>query len=51
MGWYTTVRSIEAPRLKAYADTADAMLDYISEEVSRDPESKATNRYNRWQPL
>ncbi len=52
-GWYTTVRAIEDPRLKAYADTADAMLDYISEEVSRDPESKATNlriydRYNRW---
>ncbi len=52
-GWYTTVRSIEDPRLKAYADTAAAMLDYISEEVSRDPESKSTNlriydRYNRW---
>jgi hypothetical protein len=52
-GWYTSARAIEDPRLKAYADTVDAMLDYISEEGSRDAEVRETNlriydRYNRW---
>ncbi|MEZ5317131.1 MAG: M14 family metallopeptidase [Vicinamibacterales bacterium] len=52
-GWYTTARAVEDPRLKVYGDTVEAMLGYISREVSRDPEVKATNlriydRYNRW---
>jgi hypothetical protein len=52
-GWYTSARSIDDPRLKDYADVVEAMLDYISEEVSRDPEVKEANlriydRYNRW---
>jgi len=52
-GWYTSARSIDDPRLKDYADVVEAMLDYISEEVSSDPEVKEANlriydRYNRW---
>ena len=52
-GWWTNVRAIEDPRLKAYADVADAMVQYISNEVSRDAESRTTNlriydRYQRW---
>jgi len=52
-GWYTMVRIPEDPRLSDYSDAAEAMLDYIAEEVSRDPESRETNlriydRYERW---
>ena len=57
-GWYTSTRSLttsaaEDPRLKDYTDAGLAMLDYIAEEVSRDPEVRETNlriydRYIRW---
>ena len=52
-GWWTSVRIPEDPRLHDYRDAARAMLDYIAEEVSGDPESRATNlriydRYDRW---
>lgn len=52
-GWYTNARAIEDPRLKDYGEVVEAMVRYISEEVSRDTESRTTNlriydRYQRW---
>ena len=52
-GWYTSARVTEDPRLGAYRDASLAMLDYIADEVSADPEVRETNlriydRYQRW---
>jgi hypothetical protein len=52
-GWYTSARVTEDPRLGDYRDATLAMLDYIADEVSADPEVVETNRriydrYQRW---
>jgi hypothetical protein len=52
-GWYTGVRPAEDPRYEDHRNAAIAMRDYIAEEVSKDPEVRATNRriydrYQRW---
>lgn len=46
-GWWTNARAVEDPRLKSSGDVVDAMVQYISTEVSRDQESRTTNLHLR----
>lgn len=52
-GWYTSVQIPEDPRYAEQRAVAFAMRDYVAEEVSSDPQVRATNlriydRYRRW---
>jgi hypothetical protein len=52
-GWWTSIQPGEDPRFAKHREVAVAMRDFIAEEVSRDPEVRATNlriydRYRRW---